>query len=308
MILAMADSDTAFLWETEALRSSKAAKGRHEQRTERVDSDDPDWLTLREAADLTGIPVSTLRKWARRESVPTFLEETPVGQLRMVSLKGIQRRAEKLGRKLETTAPPPAIEIQQSEPEMESETQEPETVTQDADEPATSQPDIPEGTMLVPLDAWNKMLMQLGNLHEAGQQLADARERAVKAETESTFLRERLNEVRSELTEVKTNVPPPPIIVEPVREPVPLEPDDETTEDETTEDETTEDETTEDEHREEQDDELSSVDIPVRNLGTTSPSEKSDEPLDEDDLLTLPAYSLAMMKHMYTTWRGRPRR
>ena len=52
--------------------------------------------------------------------------------------------------------------------------------------------------MLVPVDAWNKMLNQLGNLHEAGQQLAEARERAAKAETESVFLRERLSEMRAE--------------------------------------------------------------------------------------------------------------
>jgi hypothetical protein len=51
-------------------------------------------------------------------------------------------------------------------------------------------------TMIVPLDAWNKMLNQLGNLHEAGQQLAEARERAAKAETEALFLRERLAEMR----------------------------------------------------------------------------------------------------------------
>ncbi|MFQ5557411.1 MAG: hypothetical protein ACE5GB_07885, partial [Acidimicrobiales bacterium] len=38
-----------------------------------------------------------------------------------------------------------------------------------------------------------------GNLHEAGQQLADARERAARAETEVTFLRERLAELRSRL-------------------------------------------------------------------------------------------------------------
>jgi hypothetical protein len=58
---------------------------------------------------------------------------------------------------------------------------------------------IPEGTMLVPLDAWNKMLNQLGNLHEAGQQLAEARERAAKAETEARFLKERLRELREEM-------------------------------------------------------------------------------------------------------------
>lgn len=58
--------------------------------------------------------------------------------------------------------------------------------------------------MIVPVDAWNKMLNQLGNLHEAGQQLAEARERAAKAETEATFLRERLAEMR----EVTSRRPP----------------------------------------------------------------------------------------------------
>ena len=58
--------------------------------------------------------------------------------------------------------------------------------------------------MIVPLDAWNTMLHQLGNLHEAGQQLAEARERAAKAETEATFLRERLAEMRMQNTEHRT--------------------------------------------------------------------------------------------------------
>jgi hypothetical protein len=51
--------------------------------------------------------------------------------------------------------------------------------------------------MVVPIDAWDKMLLQLGNLHQAGQQLADARERAARAETEAAFLRERLAELRA---------------------------------------------------------------------------------------------------------------
>jgi hypothetical protein len=51
--------------------------------------------------------------------------------------------------------------------------------------------------MIVPIAAWDKMLLQLGNLHEAGQQLAEARERAAKAETEALFLRERLAEMRT---------------------------------------------------------------------------------------------------------------
>lgn len=53
------------------------------------------------------------------------------------------------------------------------------------------------GTMLVPVDAWNRVLEQLGNLHQAGQELAEAKERAARAETESRFLRERLAELRA---------------------------------------------------------------------------------------------------------------
>jgi len=62
--------------------------------------------------------------------------------------------------------------------------------------------------MIVPVDAWNKMLNQLGNLHEAGQQLAEARERAAKAETEALFLRERLAEMRETFAS-SSEIPPP---------------------------------------------------------------------------------------------------
>ena len=60
--------------------------------------------------------------------------------------------------------------------------------------------------MLVPRDAWDRLMDQLGNLHDAGVQLAEARERAVKAETEATFLRERLAEMRGERDELKDKV------------------------------------------------------------------------------------------------------
>ncbi len=62
--------------------------------------------------------------------------------------------------------------------------------------------------MLVPRDAWDRLMDQLGNLHEAGMNLAEARERAAKAETEATFLRERLTEMRSERDELKEQARP----------------------------------------------------------------------------------------------------
>ena len=52
--------------------------------------------------------------------------------------------------------------------------------------PATSSE---PGTVIVPLEAWRSALHQLGHLHEAGQQYAEAAARAAKAETEVQFLR-----------------------------------------------------------------------------------------------------------------------
>jgi len=144
----------------------------------------PSWVTLREASDATGIPVGTLRKWARREAIPSHLESEGDHTVRLVSLDDVRARADELGRDL---APDP--------------------IPERAGPTASAVPPSPE-TMIVPIDAWNKMITQLGNLHEAGQQLAEARERAARAETEAGFLRERLAELRED--EAETPPPPPP--------------------------------------------------------------------------------------------------
>jgi hypothetical protein len=151
--------------------------------------EDADWVTLLEAHTATGIPVNTLRKWARRESVPSYLESDGELTLRMVDLEAVRERAAALGR---TVGPAPAQDtVEASEPEPVA-GPEPSATAADPETAAA-----PADTMIVPIDAWNKMLIQLGNLHEAGQQLAEARERAAKAETEVTFLRQRLAEVRT---------------------------------------------------------------------------------------------------------------
>ena len=59
-----------------------------------------------------------------------------------------------------------------------------------------------ENNLIVPLEAWQTVLNQLGNLHEANQMMAEARERAAKAEAESEFLREKLKTIRQQLEEV----------------------------------------------------------------------------------------------------------
>ncbi len=225
----MDDRDAAFLWETEALRSSPRF------RTERPGEER--WLTLRDAHERTGIPVETLRKWARRGTVATRLETTEFGERRFVLIDAVLDRAEALGREVGPIADPsarrpvaaapaatqkaatPTAVAQDAVPEPTSETEAPTESdvaapaagaarTGDAeaadDSPAAAagtESEIgdasPPETMIVPIAAWDKMLMQLGNLHEAGQQLAEARERAAKAETEAAFLRERLAEMRT---------------------------------------------------------------------------------------------------------------
>jgi hypothetical protein len=222
---AMVDNDAAFLWETGALRTPP----RRDASETRLDAPEPatsppgrQWVTLRDAHYATGIPVETLRKWARRRSVPSSMEQTEYGTRRMISLGHVIERAHKLGRPLtpipederdhhepgaaaepnpdraETGTDPEPTPKPLAEPEIEPEPKPaamPETAAKpevEAALPAVA----PDGTVLVPIAAWDKMLIQLGNLHEAGRELAEAKERAAKAETEAKFLRERLREMR----------------------------------------------------------------------------------------------------------------
>ena len=54
-----------------------------------------EWRTLREASELTGIPIGTLRKWCRRETVKSYLESDGELTLRMVEMGSVraQRRS-----------------------------------------------------------------------------------------------------------------------------------------------------------------------------------------------------------------------
>ena len=197
----MADRDPAFLWETEALRGSTPHPEGPSRSPRPAGSD---WLTLREASTATGIPVTTLRNWARKGRVATSLDDTGDGTRRMVSLDGVRARARQLGQDLE---PRVATKADAASAEV-------------GHGPGSP----PPGTMLVPIDAWDKMLIQLGNLHQAGQQLADARERAAKAETEAAFLRERLAEMRATQPSPPSGPAPPTPAADEEPEPGPEEP------------------------------------------------------------------------------------
>src|SRR3970282_1312266 len=185
----MADQDAAVLWEPESLRIPTTAPPARQPSSNASGPDQAgdlhvsgqDWLTLRQASAATGIPIATLRKWASKDRIPSILDETPTGSRRLVTLDGVRARATQVGRESVPAGPP--------------------RETASARGVVTSKPapemTPPPGTMIVPIAAWDKMLLQLGNLHEAGQQLAEARERAARAETEAVFLRERLAEMRA---------------------------------------------------------------------------------------------------------------
>jgi hypothetical protein len=172
--------DVTRRWETEALRA-----GRRPSVSQKQSDRHPRWVTLREAAEATGVPIGTIRSWSKTDAVDTYLELDGESALRMVDLEGVRARARGLGR-------PPVEDADAEMPDLGA--------------PTTGQ------TMIVPIDAWNKMLAQLGNLHEAGQQLAEARERAARAETEASFLKEQLRELRRRDPEPPPvpEVPPPP--------------------------------------------------------------------------------------------------
>jgi hypothetical protein len=193
------DMDATTRWETEAMRASSAQRKnpprpsakRSEETGSNVPTVDPNrrWVTLKEAETATSIPSNTIRKWIRKDTVDSYLESDGQMALRMVDLDSLLTRAKALGRETSDLRP------QTTDSEGEKTTGHgPESEAGMMTDPQ------PQGTMLVPIDAWNKMLNQLGNLHEAGQQLAEARERAAKAETEATFLRERLSEMRQAST------------------------------------------------------------------------------------------------------------
>lgn len=194
MMVGMTDRDPAFLWETEALRGATPRSSAPPR--QREGPSPSDWVTLRQAGDATGLEVTTLRNWARKGRVPTTLDQTPEGPRRLVSLEGVRARARHLG---QTANPVEAVASIAPKQEQEAVPGSP-----------------PPGTMLVPIDAWDKMLLQLGNLHQAGQQLAEARERAARAETEAGFLRERLAELRQAAT-APDPIPEvePPAVAEP---------------------------------------------------------------------------------------------
>jgi hypothetical protein len=239
--------DASQRWETEALRSGSQFRKTPpvpsaEQQAPKTETHDPDanWVTLKDAEAATGIPIGTLRKWSRKSAIPSYLESDGDLTLRMVDLDAVIEHAHALGRVVKVAEEDQGgAEDEEKQDEQEDQEESDDVDSEDDEEeqdesdeidvpPSSDAPMPPKGTLIVPLDAWNKMLNQLGNLHEAGQQLAEARERAAKAETEAKFLRERLAEFRAQNTEHRTQnteVPGVPIAADTTDSGIPISAD-----------------------------------------------------------------------------------
>lgn len=169
----MAD-DAGFIWDEPARQT---ARRRPPSQLDSTIESLENRITLREAERRFGVRVSTLRAWSRRGAIDGVRTPGPHGEQWMVTTESV---AHHLSRRAPRATP--------------------------TDAPRATGPTKDGNAMLVPRDAWDRLMDQLGNLHEAGMNLAEARERAARAETESTFLRERLAEMRSERDELKDEV------------------------------------------------------------------------------------------------------
>ncbi|HEX5631561.1 MAG TPA: hypothetical protein VFY15_07865 [Acidimicrobiia bacterium] len=145
-------------------------------------------ITLREAEHRFGVPVATLRTWARKGSIDAVMTGAEGTRQWVVTPESVAHHLSR-GAKTPTRATPKGAK-------------KPKTAARQATGPTGD-----GSAMLVPRDAWDRLIDQLGNLHETGLMLAEARERAARAETEAGFLRERLAEVRTERDALRTSTP-----------------------------------------------------------------------------------------------------
>lgn len=161
--------DAAFIWD----RPTPQRPSRRRQDHDATAPSPTGRIPLREAERRFGVRASTLGAWARGGSIDGVKDDSNQWLVTPESI------AHHLSRKTPRAAAPARRTAR------------------------TTGPTDDGSAMLVPRDAWDRLMDQLGNLHEAGLNLAEARERAARAETEASFLRERLAEMRAERDELK---------------------------------------------------------------------------------------------------------
>ncbi|MDX1691934.1 MAG: hypothetical protein R3290_13025 [Acidimicrobiia bacterium] len=176
--------DAAFLWDrpTPARTNANATPPAGAPEHDAGPAPDVRRITLRDASARYGVGIRTLRGWAREGVIDAIKDDR--------------------GRWM---ADAPSVAAAAA-----SRAETPPVERASGPAPERTGPTDDGSAMLVPRDAWDRLIDQLGNLHEAGLMLAEARERAVKAETEVAFLRERLGELRAERDALRTEGAPTP--------------------------------------------------------------------------------------------------
>ncbi|HUG75124.1 MAG TPA: helix-turn-helix domain-containing protein [Acidimicrobiia bacterium] len=199
----MAD-DPAFVWDRNAVTRTSKPSPTAPTASQAVEFGDR--ITIKEAEQRFGVSVPRLREWARGGSINAVKGPGPRGgRMWLVTAESVARHL--------------ADERREAAPPAMSPAPRPASVSTP---PARTGPTEDGTAMLVPRDAWDRLMDQLGNLHDAGVQLAEARERAARAETEAGFLRERLTELRTERDDYKSKVERNPTSSTPDGEPEPF--------------------------------------------------------------------------------------
>jgi hypothetical protein len=172
--------DPALIWDQQRRPRPTPAPGRKGAEEPAPTPDLGGRIDLREASRRFGVSASTLGAWARSGSIDGVKAPSSGGPKWMVTPESVAHHL--AARAPDRPGEPP---------------------------PGRTAPTSDGSAMLVPRDAWDRLMEQLGNLHEAGLHLAEARERAARAETEAEFLRERLSEMRSERDALREQPEPP---------------------------------------------------------------------------------------------------
>ena len=130
----------------------------------------PDWVTLREAAREAGVSVSTLRNWYRKGLIESRAAEGSNGPQKMVRRLEVLERANKGGSRPRGAGDPPPEQVPGPGPNGA------------APRRAPGRGDLVAVTRALP---------------ELIRELADARERAGRAEAKAEFLAEQIAELRA---------------------------------------------------------------------------------------------------------------
>lgn len=175
--------DPAFTWDQPKPKTPRLPR----ERIAATGASTGERITLREAEHRFGVPVATLRTWARKGTVDARITEEAGTRQWLVTPESVAHHLSRA-------------------PKVTPRTRKGARKGKPTPRPATGP--TGDGTaMLVPRDAWDRLIDQLGNLHETGLMLAEARERAARAETEAGFLRERLAEMRTERDALRASTP-----------------------------------------------------------------------------------------------------